>query len=328
MDLIEGVLDGLALRSTVFARMELSGEWGFAKDALQGAPFHIVLSGEAWVRAPASPAPVRLCPGDIVILPRGDAHDLMGAPTAPLTRFKAVLAAHGLTPWSPGTRMKSFTLRVGGGAGPATELISGVFGFGDRHENPLLAALPRLFHLRAADAESVTPDGPHAWLTSTVALLRSEVGSGRPGSGAVAARLADVLFIQAVRSHLTAGASKHAGWLRGIVDPQIGRALTLMHSQPDHSWSVETLARAVAMSRSRFAERFHEIVGQSPLDYLTQWRMYVAAGQLTDGRVGLAVLARKVGYTSEVAFSKAFKRWAGHSPAEFKRRARAGAADS
>ncbi len=320
MDLIESVLEGLRLQSTVFCRMELTGAWGFAKPPLQGAPFHAILSGEAWLRLPAQRKPTLLRAGDVVILPGGDAHELMSAPGAPLVVFKALLAAQGVQPWSPGVRIKPTRRRFGTGGGAATRLVSGVFGFGDRRDNPLLAALPRLFHLRAGQSADPNAD---PWLASTVAFLGAEVGSGLPGAGAVAARLADVLFIQAVRAHLASAEPKEPGWLRGIVDPQLGRVLARMHASPERPWTVATLARAAGMSRSRFAARFQSVVGRTPLDYLTRWRMYLAAGRLLEDQVGLAELAQGAGYRSEVAFSKAFKRWASRSPAEFKRRARA-----
>jgi AraC-like DNA-binding protein len=317
LDHVESVLESLKLQSSVFCRMELMGNWAFAKDALPGAPFHIVISGEAWLRLPAQVEPTRLLPGDVVILPGGDAHELTSAPGLKLIPFKAVLAQLGLEPWSSGMTLRSVPLKYGSGIGDGTRLISGVFGFGDRRKNPLLSALPPLFHVRATDAKEASPG---ACFPSTVALLAAEVGSGRPGSGTVAGRLADILFIQAVRFHLASGASADPGWLRGITDPQIGRALARIHSQPDRPWLVASLAKEAGMSRSRFAMRFQEIVGQSPLDYLTQWRMYEAAGQLAEGKIGLAILATRAGYKSEIAFSKAFKRCVGHSPAEFRRR--------
>jgi len=321
LDIIESVLDGIKLQSSVFCRMELADEWGFVKDALQGAPFYIILSGEAWLRLPEQQQPTRLCAGDIVILSSGDTHELMGAPEAKLIPYKAVLAELGVEAWSPGVRIKPVKLKFTSRVDATTHLISGVFWFGDRRENPLLAALPRLFHLRAEDIRATSSQ---SWLSSTVAFLGAEVASGRPGSGAVAAKLADILFIQAVRSHLASGTSENKGWLRGIADPQIGQVLSLMHARPEHPWSVATLAEVACMSRSRFAKRFQEIVGRSPLDYLTHWRMYASAGRLAEGKVALATLAEKAGYKSESAFSKAFKRWAGYSPAEFRRREHAG----
>lgn len=319
MDVVESVLDGVKLQSAVFCRMELSGTWGFNKEALQGAPFHVVLSGEAWLGWPAGQSELTcLGPGDVVILPLGDPHDLMSSPGAELVSFTELLYERNAKPWAPGDRTQPIRLRLGPGSDQETCILSGVFAFGDRRLNPLLADLPRLLHLRADEGANA----PNEWLRDTVRLLDGELCSDRPGAGVVAARLADILFIQAVRTYLASGMARDPGWLKGIGDPHIGRALARIHSEPDHAWSVDALARVAGMSRSRFAMQFREVVGRSPLSYLTHWRMYEAAGLLIDGGAGLATLAERTGYLSEVAFSKAFKRWAGCTPAEFKRRAR------
>jgi AraC-like DNA-binding protein len=317
VDLIEGVLDGLKLQSTVFCRMELPDEWGFVKDTIQGAPFYALLSGEAWLRLRDQRLPTRLDVGDVIILPRGEPHELKSGPESKLIAYKTVLADLGVEAWTPGVRIKPVRLKFHAGARPTTQLVSGVFGFGDRRENPLLSALPRLFHLRTADIDTASSQ---SWLSSTVKFLGAEIGSGRPGSGAVAAKLADILFVQAIRMYLESGASTEPGWLRGIVDPYIARALSRIHTRPERPWTVASLAKAAGMSRSRFALRFQATVGRGPIDYLTRWRMYEAAGRLADTKVALVVLADGAGYKSEIAFSKAFKRWAGHSPAEFRRR--------
>ncbi len=320
MDAIETVLDSLKLQSSVFCRMELSDSWGFAKDALLGAPFHIVLSGEAWLRLAGESKPTRLLQGDVVVLPRGDAHSLTGAADADCLPFKAVLAEHGLDAWSPGVRFKPVVVRLGTANEPATSLISGVFGFGNRQENPLLAALPALLHLRSKTVDTASSQ---PWLASTVAFLGSEVASGRPGSETVATRLADILFIQAVRSHLGTRETIDRGWLRGVADLRIGPALSAIHSRPERTWTVATLAEVAGMSRSGFAKRFQDLVGCTPVAFLTQWRMQNAAGRLKEGKVGLATLALSSGYTSEIAFSKAFRRWTGHKPSEYSQRTQA-----
>ena len=314
-DIVEEVIESLRLQSSIFCRMELTGDWGFSKPALQGAPFYIVLAGELWVRLPTQADPVRGTVGDLLILPSGDGHEILASADAPTVPFKPVLAELGWAAWSPGMRYKTGVLRHQVGNGPTTVLIAGVFGFDDRRENPLLTALPKLFHLRREDFAG----GSDSWFEATTRFLCAEVDSGQPGSGSVAARLADIIFIQAVRMHLRSGREKDRGWLRGIADPQIGRSLSLMHSHPERPWSVASLAKAVSMSRARYAARFQELVGRGPLDYLTRWRMYEAAGHLSRGKGNLPELAARAGYTSDIAFSKAFKRWSGHSPTDFKR---------
>ena len=313
MTLIDDILEGLRLQSSVFCRMTLSGDWGFAKDALSGAPFHLLLSGRAWLRTDDGGDARPLGPGDIVILPRGERHHLLAQPGAGTVPFRQVSERMGLSPWKPGTRYKAVDLQFGTG-GPTTTLISGIFAFGDHRRNPLLAALPSVLVMSAATASAAG-----SAVASITSLLDAELLSGLPGAECVGARLADILFIQVVRHHLSSSATLPQGWLRGITDREVAPALASMHRAPEQPWSVATLARAAGMSRSRFAARFQDIVGQAPLGYLTHWRMYQAAGRLAEGRVALPAVAMSVGYQSEASFGKAFKRWAGRTPAEYRR---------
>ncbi len=324
MTLIDDILEGLHLRSSVFCRMTLSGEWGFAKHALSGAPFHLILSGEAWLLKAGLDEPLKLCPGDIVVLPGGEPHDLVSKPGCATVSFRQVADSFGLAPWTPLTRYKAVDLRFGSGA-PTTTLVSGVFAFGDHRRNPLLAALPSLLLTRAGTSTDL-----QRTIGVVAALLDAELLSGQPGAETVGGRLADILFVQIVRHYLASENSLPRGWLRGIADPEIGPALAIMHREANRQWSVAELARERCMSRSRFAARFQAVVGKGPLEYLTEWRMYQAAGQLGEGRVPLAHLASSVGYQSDVSFSKAFKRWSGRSPAEYRRwvQTRAAAPDS
>lgn len=322
MDVVDNLLEGLRLQNSVLCRMDLYGDWGFAKERVQGTPFHVVLLGDAWLRLGGENSFTRLHAGDLVVLPGGEAHDLMATQQAQLVPFKQTLAKLGMS-WSPGIRLDIARVSFGDGDALTTQLISGVFTFGDQRGNPLLKTLPRVFHLSGQGAGE-TP--AQAWLSPAIASLRAEVESALPGACAVASRLADTMLVQAVRTHVADGlatASTDQGWLRGIGDPQVGRALSMIHTHPETPWQVATLAEAVGMSRSRFAQRFQELVGDTPLDYVTQWRMYLAAGRLSEGKLGMGDLARMVGYASEVAFSKAFKRWSGQSPSEYRRRTRA-----
>jgi AraC-like DNA-binding protein len=313
MRLIDDVLESLRLQSTVFCRMTLRGDWGFAKDALSGAPFHLMLSGRACLMHDGLDEPLHLEAGDVVVLPRGEKHRFAARPNAPLVPFRQVADAMGLEPWAPATRFKAVDLSFGSGA-PETTLISGVFAFGDHRRNPLLGALPSVLLMRGSDDTEVARSA-----AAVAGLLDAELLSGRAGAETIGGRLADILFVQIVRHHLTSEEMPPRGWLRGVADPEIGPALAIMHRAPEKQWSVATLACERGMSRSRFAARFQEVVGQAPLEYLTEWRMYQAAGRLGEGKVALPHLAASVGYRSDVAFSKAFKRWAGRSPAEYRR---------
>ena len=284
MAVIDQVLARLHLRSTVFARMTLAGEWGFAKDALDGAPFHLVLSGRACVRLPDDGGTLALGAGDIVILPCGPAHDLLAHPHADTVPWRSIMEQHGWQPWHADTRFKAVDLRYGTGE-PVTRIISGIFSFDDDRPGPLLSALPTAMVMRGSDGTAGSDT------VSTIAtLLDGEIGSGRPGAENVATRLADILFVQAIRHQIAAVSALPRGWLRGIADPELASAIALIHREPQQPWSVATLAQAVGMSRSRFAARFRDTVGQAPLDYLTDWRMYRAAGQLATDTTALPTI--------------------------------------
>lgn len=316
MDLLGDVLAGLRLESTVFCFGELSAPWGFAKDALMGSPFHAVTEGEAFVTLSGETESRKLIEGDLIVLPRGDAHTLACAPESQVTSFTQILANRGAELWQPGQRCGGPVHLVHGGGGNITRLISGVFAFKDMRRNPLIDALPKVMHI------SARAERPAVWLESTLTYLAREAETGLPGAAAVTARLADVLFIQAVRTYLAEENEITVGWLRGLRDPAVSKALALIHSSPEKRWTVASLAEEVGASRSRFASRFIELVGLGPIAYLTNWRMHLAGDQITGRRGSIAELAEKAGYRSEVAFSKAFKRWSGLPPATYGRKNR------
>ncbi len=318
MDLLADVLAGLRLESTVFCHAALSAPWGFSKDALAGAPFHAVTEGRAWVRIEGAPEALELGAGDLVVLPHGHAHTLAGSPEAETTSFTALLGARGAELWKPGQRCAGPVRLVHGGGGAATALVSGVFAFADRRRNPLVAALPDVLLVRGSEGQGVP------WLDTTLRYLAAEAQDAQPGAAAVSARLADILFIQAVRAHLAgqgaSGSAQPQGWLRGMGDPQVGRALALIHASPAEPWTVASLAQAVGLSRSGFAARFRQLVGRGAIDYLAEWRMHEAAGRMASGGAGsLAQVAADAGYASDVAFRKAFKRRLGMAPAAYRR---------
>jgi AraC-like DNA-binding protein len=312
VDLLGGVLEGLRLESTVFCHARFSAPWGFAKAALEGAPFHAVMSGQAWVIL-ANASPIELGAGDFVVLPHGDEHRLLCAPNVAATSFTDLLTERGAELWRPGQQSGGPVILEHGGEGEVTTLVSGIFAFGDQRLNPLVAALPRVIHVRRSEGTAVS------WLETTLRYLADEAATQLPGSGAVTARLADILFIQAVRAHLALHPSQAKGWLKGMTDPAIGRTLASMHSAPAKAWSVEILARDAGMSRSGFAARFKALVGEGPIEYLTRWRMHEAADRLLTTRMTIVQIAEGAGYCSEVAFSKAFKKWAGVPPASYRR---------
>ncbi|MFC8720447.1 AraC family transcriptional regulator [Kitasatospora sp. NPDC057198] len=338
MDVLADILAATRFSGVLLAQLR-SGrpDWGCGIDPAPTAGFHLVAEGVCWLRMDGRP-PLRLLPGDVVLLPRGARHELVGAPDAATVRYAELEAEH-----PPG---RDGVLDLGGG-GPVVRVVCGKFTHeGEAGQHPVLAALPEVIHVPGLSAD--------AELQGTVRLIAAETTNRRPGAQALATRLTDVLFVQVVRAWLERldaaeaegpgpnggggasgdggargdgdGSSAGAGpagpsWLTALRDPRIGSALSLMHDEPQRPWTVEGLARTVAMSRPAFARRFKELVGTSPLAYLAGLRIDRAARLLrdTDGLVG--DIAQIVGYTSEFAFSRAFSRRHGVAPGRYRRTA-------
>lgn len=302
MDALTEALNGLRLRSTLHCPSELSGAWGLCVQSKGGAPFYIVLHGSGWLEVEGL-EPLRLEAGDFVILPHDTPHTLRDAPDSPAQSLFRLLEQY-----PPG---EDGIWRFGGG-GKTTVAIGGCFYFEEAPTSPLLRALPPLLHVRGEQGKVV------AWLEPTLQFIASEARSGRPGAETVIARLSDVLFIQAVRAYVGSLPEGAGSWLRAMTDPQIGQALTLIHQNPEHPWKVETLSAEVAMSRSAFAARFTQLIGEPPLQHVTRWRIHKAARLLGENRRSVAEVATMVGYQSEAAFSRRFKQWTGQAPTAYR----------
>jgi AraC-like DNA-binding protein len=304
MDALTEALKGIRLRSTIHCPSELTGSWGLRVESKGGgAPFYILLHGSGWLEIAGAP-PVRLEGGDFVILPHDTPHALKDEPESNTEPLFSLLAQY--PPGADGI------WRFGGG-GKTTVAIGGCFYFEEAQTSPLLRVLPPLLHVKGEQGQAL------AWLEPTLRFIACEAQSGRPGAEEVITRLSDVLFIQAVRAYVCRELAVEGNWLRALNDGQIGQALTLIHRQPQHPWRVETLASEVAMSRSAFAARFTQLVGEPALQYVTRWRMHKAAGLLRQGGDSVAEVAAQVGYQSEAAFSRVFKRWTGQAPAAYRR---------
>jgi len=318
MDVLTDVLETVRVVAACYGRMEATAPWGIRVRPGEDAKFHVVLEGRARLIVDGVGEPIELSAGDIVALPHGHAHSLLDDPSVP----DAAVIEPAPVP-EPTTqpleellvcrpRGDNSVLRVGGG-GQSSTIVSGRFRFEDRKNNPLLSVLPPVITLRGEMGKSVR------WLEPTLKFIACEAQSGRPGSQTVIARLADVLFIQIVRGHLASLPVDGSGWLGALADAQIGAALGHIHQSPEQDWTVQSLAAKVAMSRSAFASRFMRLVGEPPLSYVTRWRMQKAASMLRDGKQTLAEVAAQVGYDSEAAFSKAFKRAVGSAPGAYRR---------
>jgi AraC-like DNA-binding protein len=312
VDVFGQILEAVHLRTAIFGRLDLGAPWRLSLPERDYLSFYVVARGSAWLELPRgrarraeNPSEIALSAGDAVILPLGSAHELRDVDRSdvPAQRYDYDACPR--------------TVHVAqlGGRGPVTSIVTGHFILGSAPRNALLASLPPAIHLPAG-AVSTSPQ-----LAGLVPLIVNESTSPGPGASIVLARLADLLFVQALRLWISS-AGRSACGLRAVTDPAIGGALRLMHARPAEPWTVERLASAVAMSRSAFAARFAELVGEPPLQYLSRWRMTLAAEQLRDDGAAIADIAQAVGYANPVAFSKAFARTQGVGPATFRREGR------
>jgi len=249
--------------------------------------------------------PIHLEAGDVVVFPHGDPHVMASDPEATHSDYTYPSPPHPHLP---------FHLKEGtGDSDRRSTLVCGFLGCDARPFNPLLSTLPRVMHVKA----STTPKAER--LNQFLHYAAMESKEKRAGGECVLAQLSELLFVEVVRIYLDSLPPEQSGWLAGLRDPYIGHALGLLHGRPRHPWGLEELAHEVGLSRSVLAERFAHIVGQPPMQYLTQWRMQIAAGLLSRGSAKIAKVASEAGYDSEAAFSRAFKKFVGSSPGEWRR---------
>jgi AraC-like DNA-binding protein len=291
-DTVTELLTALAVRSSVYCMSELRAPWGFQVEGANVAKFHLVLEGACWLQAEGGD-PVHLAAGDLVILARGEGHVMCDEPGSPAPSLEAMIASH---PLDDQARLRY------GDDGPVTRLLCGGFALGGAVPASLLAMLPPVLHLDAVST------GVISWLEPVFVLVRQEATRAHPGAQAIFAKLADVFLAQALRTYLVG--AEQAGLLRmePLADPQIGAALSLIRDRPDLKWTVQLLARQVGMSRTLFSTRFRAAVGESPMHHLARVRLGQAAGYLTTTKLSLEAIARRTGYGSSAALSKAFKR--------------------
>jgi AraC-like DNA-binding protein len=277
--------------------------------------YHVITEGRLWGGLyDGGAAPVPLEAGDVLVVPRGDRYfiGMTADPPAPPDGPAAVAFL---------SRMASgklpLLLSVGGGRAPRARIMCGFLGCDDRPFNPLLAALPRLLVVRGARGRRAAPQDR---LERLLELTLAESQEPEPGGVSVRLRLSELIFVETIRRPLAALRPEQTGWLAGRRDEVVGRALALLHGEPSRTWTLPTLAKEVGTSRSALADRFARLVGQPPMAYLTQWRMQLAARLLTEGATKISAVATEVGYDSEAAFSRAFKRAAGTAPAAWRGR--------
>ncbi len=296
----------LRLTGTLYCRAELTAPWAIDMPPLEGCMmFHIITAGHGWLQI-GDAQPLRLQAGSLTLIPHGAGHcirsdsdaiaeDLFNIPVDQVSDRYEVMQYGQLG-------------GAGQGGGEFTHGMCGVVRFDHVAARRLIERLPPVLQIDSWSEDDAS------WLQSTLRFIAKEAAALRPGGETVITRLADILVIQALRVWLDTAPEANVGWLAALRDPQIGKALALMHRSPEHPWSVEALASAVAMSRSAFSARFTALVGESAMQYLTQWRMQLARTHLQDSPESLSQVAGRFGYQSEAAFCRAFKRAFGISP--------------
>lgn len=298
-DVLADVLGAVLLRNALYKRIEARAPWGLRKPSRDRAVFYVIARGAAILEVDGERA-LELSAGDIVFIPHGTAHTIRDSLK---TKPEAVCDGK--------RRPDSATRRIGG-SGASTSIITGFFELGDRRPQVLLANMPRVALFSATDPASAP------WIAATVQLFLAESAAPGPASSIVLQRLADVLFVLVLRSISKRPECKERG-LIALSDPAVHAALDLMHARVSDPWTVAQLAAKVGLSRSGFAGRFTDLVGEPPLQYLARWRMSRAAELLRQSDENIAAIAERVGYESVPSFTKAFKRWRGISPGVFRR---------
>jgi AraC-like DNA-binding protein len=316
MDPLSQAMRAVDLAGAIFIHARFSAPWCYQSPRADSAAqvlepgadriviFHLVTEGECVVEM-GGQAPVRCVAGDVLLFPQGDAHRMGSEP--------------GLVPAESSRRLAEVLalrprfLRHGGG-GAATRLVCGYLACNDRVARMLLDGLPSLVRVNVRGSDT------GRWLEASVGYALAQARTPQPGSAGVLAKLAEMLFFEVLRLYMNERSAGGVGWLAGAGDRIVGAALEALHRDPAHDWTLATLARASGTSRSVLAERFQQIVGSPPMQYLTQWRMQLAAKLLTRSDAPLARIAENVGYQTDTAFSRAFRRAYGAPPAQWRRR--------
>ncbi len=315
MDALSDVLRTVRLTGAIFFDIHASEPWVAETpqgETIVGAMFpgsehlicyHVITQGNCWAVVSGEP-PIRLAAGDIIVLPHGDTHVLSSTPGMRRPPDLAMYRA-------PRDGRLPVSLSMGGPEGNSAHFICGFLGWDARPYNPLLAALPRVILINNHTGGA---------LEEYVQFALAESKGPRMGAQAVLSRLSELMFVDVVRRYLETLPADRTDWLAGLRDPFVGRALAAFHRNPSRAWTLESLARTVGLSRSALTERFSQFVGHPPMQYLASWRMQLAANYLLSGMESVAAIGGRVGYESEAAFSRVFKKAVGMPPSQWRKK--------
>ena len=326
MDVLSEVLRAVRLTGAVVFDVEARSPWAAATpdvatikrmvmpDSEHVMVFHVLTHGSVWCELrDGSTPPLRLNAGDLVVLPMGDPHMVSSVPGM---RAEPNLANY----YRPSDRALPLPFVLNEGGGPERcHFVCGYLGCDAQPFNPLLEGLPRIFHASVSTAT-------RGWLMSLIRVAVEETMHAGSGGETMLAKLAELMFVEVVRKYVDGLPKESRGWLSGLRDHHIGVALRLIHGRPAEAWTLDALARSCGMSRSAFADRFTYVVGIPPMQYLVRWRLQLAARFLESGAVGISIAAARVGYGSEAAFNRAFKRFVGVPPGAWRKSRAAGLA--
>jgi AraC-like DNA-binding protein len=316
-DALSDVLRSIRLNGAAFFDVTVRAPWVLAAPpSAECAPFvmpgashvieyHVVTRGHCWAGL-LNQEPVKMEAGDILIFPQGDGHVFSSEP--------GLSAEPDMDIYRPPDDIQlPMPIVAGSGDGEEARIVCGFLGYDAGPPHPLMEALPRMIHSRASEREK------GSWLDLFIPVAVAECGNKRPGGESILGRMSELMFVEVIRQYVESLPEAERGWLAGLRDRQVGRALNLIHGAPGQDWTLEKMAGTIGLSRSSLAERFSDYVGVPPMQYLTNWRMQLATGLLQDGVDSIAEIACQVGYESEAAFSRAFKRSVGLAPAAWRK---------
>jgi AraC-like DNA-binding protein len=335
MDVLSDVLRVVRLSGAVFFTADFSSPWAIESpmpDMLASAVmptaecvvlFHILVEGQCEVECQRHPL-LTMESGDVIVFPRGDQHTMRSHGAVKATPIGSI--------FSPGEHDEPPQLSYGGG-GRTSRFVCGYLNC-DQRFTPLVEGLPTMLMVRSRDEYStiealdasgrrptVLPEGSSNWLGTTLKFTVNEARAARPGNVAMLGRLTELMFVEILREYMQRLPTNQGGWLAAVNDPHVGKAIRLLHENPVRDWTVDELAREVALSRSVLAQRFVELVGEAPMRYLANWRMQLAKQMMREGTRNIQEVATRVGYDSEAAFNRAFKRATGSPPAAWRKSA-------